>query len=52
METQNAKQVITEAMDIAISKGCFNLIQVNNIVKSLEIIHAIEDVKFGDIIED
>jgi hypothetical protein len=52
MDTKTAKQVITEAMDIAISRGCFNLIQVNNIVKSLEIINALADIKFEDITEE
>lgn len=36
MEDKIAKQIISEALNIAIAKGCFNLIEVTNIVKALE----------------
>jgi hypothetical protein len=36
MEQNIAKQIIAEALNIAISKGCFNLTEVKNIVKALE----------------
>jgi len=36
MEQNIAKQIISEALNIAIAKGCFNLIEVTNIVKALE----------------
>jgi hypothetical protein len=36
MENKIAKQIISEALNIAIAKGCFNLIEVTNIVKALE----------------
>jgi hypothetical protein len=39
MEDSVAKQVISEALNIAISKGCFNLIEVTNIVKALEVVY-------------
>ena len=39
MEHPVAKQVISEALNIAISKGCFNLIEVTNIVKALEVVY-------------
>jgi hypothetical protein len=38
METNTAKQIIAEALNIAISKGCFGLVEVQNIVKALEVI--------------
>jgi hypothetical protein len=38
METNTAKQIIAEALNIAISKGCFGLVEVQNIVKALETI--------------
>jgi len=47
MDISTAKQVIAEAMNIAISKGCFNLIEVTNIVKAIEVIN--EQPEFGDI---
>ena len=31
MELQTAKQVLVEALDIAIKKGCYGLNEVNNI---------------------
>jgi len=39
METNTAKQIIAEALNIAISKGCFGLVEVQNIVKALEVIN-------------
>lgn len=36
MEQNIAKQIISEALNIAISKGCFNLTEVTNIVKALD----------------
>ena len=38
METNTAKQIIAEALNIAIAKGCFGLVEVQNIVKALETI--------------
>jgi hypothetical protein len=40
METNTAKQIIAEALNIAISKGCFGLVEVQNIVKALEVING------------
>lgn len=39
METNTAKQIIAEALNIAIAKGCFGLVEVQNIVKALEVIN-------------
>jgi hypothetical protein len=36
MEQHIAKQIISEALNVAISKGCFNLTEVKNIVRALE----------------
>jgi hypothetical protein len=47
MEDSVAKQVIYEALNIAISKGCFNLIEVTNIVKALEVVY--NDAKVVDL---
>jgi len=40
MEQNIAKQIISEALNIAISKGCFNLTEVTNIVRALENLNA------------
>jgi hypothetical protein len=46
MELNTAKQIISEALNIAIAKGCFGLIEVQNIVKALEKIDQAQDVQF------
>ena len=49
MESNTAKQVIAEALHIAISKGCYGLLEVQNIVKALETINETPDVQFGEV---
>jgi hypothetical protein len=51
MESNTAKQVIAEALHIAISKGCFGLVEVQNIVKALEVVNNQPDIEFGEITE-
>jgi hypothetical protein len=51
MELNTAKQVIAEALHIAISKGCFGLVEVQNIVKALEVVNNQPDIEFGEITE-
>ena len=40
MEHSLALQVTTEALNIAISKGCYNLLEVTNIVKALDALYG------------
>lgn len=47
MDISIAKQVITEAMNIAVLKGCFNLVEVTNIVKAIEVIN--DQPEFGEL---
>lgn len=49
MDNKTAKQIISEAMNIAIAKGCFGLIEVTNIVKAVEFLNDQTDVEFGEI---
>jgi hypothetical protein len=49
MKKDIAIQVINEALNIAIAKGCFGLIEVTNIVKAVEFISNQPDIEFGDI---
>jgi len=49
MKKETAIQVINEALNIAIAKGCFGLIEVTNIVKAVEFISNQPDIEFGDI---
>ncbi len=49
MNQQQALQIVNEALNIAIAKGCFGLIEVTNIVKALEIVNSQPDIEFGEI---
>lgn len=49
MDNKTTKQIISEAMNIAISKGCFGLIEVTNIVKAVEFLNDQPDVEYGEI---
>jgi hypothetical protein len=51
MTQENANQVIAEALHIAIAKGCYGLIEVQNIVKALEVINEMPDIEFGEVEE-
>jgi hypothetical protein len=52
MDNKTAKQIVSEALHIAITKGCYGLVEVTNIVKALEFLNEQPDVEFGDITED
>jgi len=52
MNNKTAKQIVNEALNMAISKGCFGLIEVTNIVKALEFLNEQPDVEFGEITEE
>jgi hypothetical protein len=52
MNRETAIQMVNEAMNIAISKGCFGLLEVSNIVKALDYLNEQPDVQFGEITED
>ena len=52
MKTENAIQILKEALHIAISKGCFGLVETTNIVKAIEHLEQQPDIEFGDITED
>lgn len=47
MDNKTAKQIVNEALNIAISKGCFGLVEVTNIVKALEVVN--EQPEFGEM---
>ena len=49
MENKLAKQIVTEALHVAITKGCFGLVEVTNIVKAIEFLNEQPDVEFGEI---
>ena len=49
MNNKTAKQIVNEALNIAISKGCFGLVEVTNIVKALDFLNDQPDVEFGEI---
>ena len=51
MNKNTALQIINEALNIAIAKGCFGLVEVTNIVKAVDLISAQPDIEFGEIKE-
>ena len=51
MDNNTAQKIIVEALNIAIAKGCFGLVEVTNIVKAVEHIQSQPDVQFGEITE-
>ena len=52
MKKEHAIQILKEAINIAISKGCFGLIETTNIVKAIEHLDNQPDIEFGDITEE
>jgi hypothetical protein len=49
MDNKTAKQIVSEALHIAITKGCYGLIEVTNIVKAVEFLNEQPDVEFQGI---
>ena len=49
MEIKTAHQIIAEALNIAIQKGCYGLVEVQNIVAAIQKIADQPDVEFGEI---
>ena len=45
MKSEQAKQIISEALHIAIAKGCYGLVEVTNIVKALESIQSLPEIE-------
>jgi len=52
MKTEQALQILKEALNIAIAKGCFGLIETTNIVKAIEQLDNQPNIEFGEITED
>jgi len=42
MELETAKQVILEALNLAMQKGCFGLIENTNILKAIDTINSLQ----------
>jgi hypothetical protein len=51
MKTEQAIQIIKEAIHIAISKGCYGLVETTNIVKALEVLDNQPTFELGEIEE-
>lgn len=49
MELQESKEIVNQAINIAIQKGCFNLTAAQAIIKALEKLNLVQDVEFGEI---
>jgi len=44
-----SKEIINQALNIAIQRGCFGLIEVQSIVKALEKLNETQDIQFGEV---
>jgi hypothetical protein len=51
MDNKTAKQIVNEALNIAISKGCFGLVEVTNIVEAIKTINAETESSFEELSE-
>jgi hypothetical protein len=51
MELQQAKEIINQAVNVAILKGCFNLEEAQAIIHALEKVNGLSDVEFGEMEE-
>ena len=49
MDKIKANQIIKEAINIAISRGCFGLIEVKNIVSALDYLDSQPDIEFKEV---
>jgi hypothetical protein len=52
MDNKTAKQIVNEALHIAMTKGAFGLVEVANIVKALEVFNADQEADFEQVTED
>ena len=43
MNEQLAIQIVTEALDMAIRKGCYGLVETTNIAKALEFLNTTQN---------
>ena len=49
MDLANAKQILKEAINIAIARGCFGLVEVKNIVSAFDYLDNQPDIEFKEI---
>ena len=49
MKNQQALQILKEALNIAIAKGCFGLIETTNIVAAINHFENQPDIEIGEI---
>ena len=49
MDNKLAKQIVKEALNLAIAKGCFNLAEVSSIVKAIDFLDEQPNVEFGKV---
>ena len=49
MELKQAKEIINQAINVAIQKGCYNLEETQAIIHGLEKINKLDDIELGEI---
>lgn len=51
MNKELALQILKEALNIAIAKGCFGLTETSNIIQALATVESLQEIEFGEIEE-
>ena len=46
MDLKSSKEIVNQAINIAIQKGCFNLTEVQTIIEALKKIEGLQDIEF------
>ena len=49
MELKQAKEIVNQAINVAMQKGCFNLEETQAVIHALEKINQLDDVVLGSI---
>lgn len=52
MDNKTAKQIVNEALHIAMTKGAFGLVEVTNIIKALEVLNSETGTDFEQVSSD
>lgn len=49
MELKQALEIVNQAVNVALQKGCFNLNETQAIIEALVKLNSQPDVEFGDL---
>jgi hypothetical protein len=52
MVLKQATEIINQAINVAIQKGCYNLEETQSIIHALEKINGLDDIELGEVTEE